>query len=377
MSSRRGPTLFRGRGRWLIPAVALCLPGVLAAQERGPDQAELIHKLDSLQAAYRIADSIADIADSIRLEERRLDRAISTDSVRIGPFVVIAPSEQAREARRDFERAWAPYAAFIGSESTSIHGIVFGYQSERPYKDIGVPRPRDLRIASQWLRGEGVYAAGQFIGGVLRHDLPEDVSVWLSDFYLREDSDRELEWTYRSLVTSRSVAVADCFEGILDRCWDAMGLRHRDGWWENWYDGAQRAWLVSIHFRSVRQDQDVLRAACLEGSDDDACVDLLGTTRPFIPLPTTARVSLLGHALTLGGAGAFHELSTGPEGSIEDRLARVAGVPAEELIASWREAVLAQRPDVREGSRQSRWTSLMWLLVLAGLSMRSTRWRLV
>ncbi len=377
MSSRRGPTLFRGRGGWLVLAVVFSLPGSLAAQGSGPRQAELVHRLDSLQGAYRVAVSIADIADSIQREERRLGRATSTDSMRIGPFLVVAPSKQAREARRNFERAWAPYAAFVGSQPTPIHGHAFGYQSKRPYKDLGLERYDGVFIRREWRFGSAAYVVGQKIGQVLSTGLPPDLNAWLTSFYMREDLDRELEWTYRSLVTSKSVAVADCYEGILDRCWDAMGLRHRDEWWESWYDRTQRASLVSILFRSTRQDKGVLRAACMEGSDDGACLDLLATAGPQAPLSAGARMSLVGHALTLGGAEAFHKLSTDTEGSIEDRLARVAGVPADELIASWREAVLAQRPDVGEGDRRSRWTSLMWLLVLAGFSMRSTRWRLV
>lgn len=380
MSSRRGPTLSRGRGWLLILAVALSFPGALAAQESAPSQAELVHRMDSLDAAYRVADSIADIADSIRDEERRLERATSTDSMRIGPFIVIAPSQQAREARRDFERAWAPYTAFIGSEPTPIHGHAFGYQSKKPYKDLGLERYErrtGVHVQQQFEFGGGVHVVGAHIGQVLSTGLPLDLRDWLASFYMREDQDSELEWTYRSLVTSRSVAVADCYEGILERCWDAMGLRHRDEWWENWYDGVQRASIVSTHFRSARQGRAVLRAACTEGSDNDACTELLATGSPRVPLSPGARMSLVGHALTLGGPEAFHELSTDTEGSIEDRLVRVAGVSADELIASWREAVLAQRPDVGKDNNRSRWTSLMWLLVLAGFSMRSTRWRLV
>ncbi len=101
-------------------------------------------------------------------------------------------------------------------------------------------------------------------------------------------------------------------------------------------------------------------------------------------------MTLLAHALALGGPEAYRRLATGSnpdalpdafpvpdtEAPLKDRLVQASGVSADSLIASWRAATLQARPDVHGDTRKLRWSSLLWLVVLAGVSTRSTKWRL-
>ena len=78
----------------------------------------------------------------------------------------------------------------------------------------------------------------------------------------------------------------------------------------------------------------------------------------------------------MGGDGAFARLNSDPDASIRDRLLLAAGVPADELMARWREQVLEARPDSQAGLLLSPVSLVFWILLLLALSMRSTRWRL-
>ena len=90
--------------------------------------------------------------------------------------------------------------------------------------------------------------SGGRIGYVLNESFPRDLVEWTGGFSLRIDPHRELEWAYRQLVITRSTAVADCFEGIVDRCWDAMGLAHQDEWMSMWYSAGDRIAFVANRF---------------------------------------------------------------------------------------------------------------------------------
>ena len=225
---------------------------------------------------------------------------------------------------------------------------------------------------------------GRVLGGVLARDLAEDIKTWVGDFVIRADPTNELERAYRALLTTASAAVTDCYDGALDRCWDAMGLDHQDDWAAAWYTSAERQSLVRRLTPSPNPGTLGARAACLDAQRDDACAAALSDhDAASIPLPPGARMTLLAHALSLGGPEAYRQLTDGNAGatsppgtSLKDRLVRASGVSADSLIGSWRAATFQARPDVHTDTKKIRWSSLMWLVVLAGVSTRSTRWRL-
>jgi len=359
----------------LVLATLLVMPlgASLDGQTTRPTESELVARIDSLSVILDRADSVAKIADAVRREERERLLGGQIDTLQVGPFLVVTPVGQGSLARRYFERAWARYAAFVGTERTAIEGRVFLYgKSESLY---GLDSRGSIRVTTRYLSRNRDRAIGRILGGVIAADLPEDLRTWVGDFYIRADATRELEWAYRSLATTASVAVSDCYEGVLDRCWDAMGLDHQDEWATTWYSASERRLVVR---RLNTSDIAGARASCLDAQRDDACMALLvdQDAAAGIPLPLGTRMTLLANALSLGGPAGYRQMAADTEASIKDRLVRISGVSADSLISSWRTEVFQGRPDGRSATRKLRWSSLLWLLVLAGVSTRSTRWRL-
>ena len=62
--------------------------------------------------------------------------------------------------------------------------------------------------------------------------------------------------------------------------------------------------------------------------------------------------------------------------TLEQQLARVAGVPSDELLRSWHDAVMDARPAHTAGFGASWLVTLAWAALVAAIAMRSTRWRL-
>jgi hypothetical protein len=326
---------------------------------------------------------VAKVADAVLKEEQRRLLTARIDTIQVGPFFVATPVRQVGLAKRYFERAWARYAAIVGTESTAIEGHVFLFGKSESLR--GLDSSGSTRVTIRYMPSDRDRAIGRVLGGVLSADFPEDLRTWAGEFLVRADPTSELERAYRSLLTTASAAVTDCYDGALDRCWDAMGLDHQDDWAAAWYTESERRSLVRRLTPSPNPGIAGARASCLDAEMDDACVAVLvgPGAETSIPLPPGARMTLLAHALSLGGPEAYGVLATGnadasgaPEAPLKDRLVRASGVSADSLIGSWRAATFQARPDVQSDTKKIRWSSLFWLLVLAGVSTRSTRWRL-
>ena len=345
----------------------------------GPIESELVSRIDSLSVILDRAVSVARVARAARSEERRRLLTARVDTVQVGPFSVVAPVQQMGLARRYFERAWARYAVIVGTERTPIEGHVFIFGRSELLRGLDAGG-RSTRLTTRFMSRDRERAIGRVLGSVVADDFPADLATWAGNFLIRADPTVELEEAYRSLATTPSSAVTDCYDGALDRCWDAMGLDHQDEWATSWYTASERRSLV----RRQTSSYTGARASCVLDYWDDACTELLGDRgAAAIPLPAGARMTLLAHTLSLGGPEAYTLLATGnpevrppPEAPLKDRLVQASGVSADSLIGSWRAATLQARPDVHGDTRRIGWSSLLWLAVLAGVSTRSTRWRL-
>jgi hypothetical protein len=93
-------------------------------------------------------------------------------------------------------------------------------------------------------------------------------------------------------------------------------------------------------------------------------------------LAGNARASIVGEALRLGGIGSFSRLRASSDAPLRDRLAYAAGMPPEELVARWRDQVLAGRPNSQAGLLRSPFPLALWLLLFVAFALRSSRWRL-
>ncbi len=367
----------------LATLTVLPLGASLDGQTTRPVESELVARIDSLSTILDRADSVAKVADAVLKEEQRRLLAGRIDTIQVGPFFVVTPVRQVGLATRYFERAWASYAAMVGSERTAIEGHVFLFGKSELLR--GLDSWESTRMTTRYMPSDKYRAIGRVLGVVLSADLPEDLRTWAGEFLVRADPTSELERAYRSLLTTASAAVTDCYDGALDRCWDAMGLDHQDDWAAVWYTAAERRSLVGRVSRQLNSVTRGILNSCLDAQRDDACMAVLLDQggAASIPLPRGARMTLLAHTLSLGGPEAWRVLATGnidaeggPEAPLKDRLVRASGVSADSLIGSWRAATFQARPDVQSDTKKIRWSSLFWLLVLAGVSTRSTRWRL-
>ena len=360
----------------LATLLAILLGASLDGQTTSPIESELVDRIDSLSVILRRAENVAKVADAARNEERRSLLTARVDSFQVGPFLVVARVREVNLARRYFEQAWSRYATALGAERTSLEGRVFIFAKGDAL--LGLDRQGSTRVTTRFMPRDRDRAIGRILGGVIAADLPDDLRTWVGDFFIRADPTRELELAYRSLVRTASAAATDCYDGTLDRCWDALGLDHQDEWATAWYTASERRWFVRRLTLSSNPLVEGILSSCLDAEKDDACTALLVDrgAAASIPLPPGARMTLVAHALALGGPEGYTRLITDTEAPIKDRLARASGVSADSLISSWRAATLQARPDVHGDTKKSGWSSLIWLLILAGVSTRSTRWRL-
>jgi len=356
--------------------LATSLGAPLEGQTARPTEAELVNRIDSLDAILRRANSVADVADAERKEERLRLLGTQIDTFQVGPFQVVARIQEAGLARRYFQRGWDRYAEALGDQPTSLEGhvFIFGKGDEL----LGLDTQASTRVGTRYMSTDRDRAISRIFGNLIATGLPEDLTTWVGDFYIRSDPKRELEWGYRSLVTTPSVVVSDCFEGVLASCWDAMGLEHQDDWANRWYTAPERRMLVSSPNRSIGAMVEGVVSSCVDNQRDDACSAVLaerGATA-HIPLPQGSRMTLVAQALTLGGPEGYRSLATDSDAPIKDRLVQASGVSADSLISSWRAVTLQARPDVHGDTQRGLWSTLFWMLILAGVSTRSTRWRL-
>ena len=197
---------------------------------------------------------------------------------------------------------------------------------------------------------------------------------------------------YRELASTPALAARECYEGDLRWCWEAMGLSETDEIGRDWYSPAERrsqvestygTWdLIDSPRPSVRE---LLVRGCVLLRIDRAC-QLVFEGHPHmdrhvagdyrIPFSGAARGSLAAEALRLGGEGSFSRLIANPEEPLKNRILAAAGVPPDTLMAQWRARTLEARPNLHAGLLLSPLSLLLWILLIAALATRSTRWRL-
>lgn len=343
----------------------------LAAQEEAVVQA----RLDSLTALLPAAERAADIADSIQHPGKWL---VAPDTFSVGPITVLARPDQRRLAERAFAEAWQAQEAAFGDSTTllSDRPFAFHYGSRSAFRGdeshlrivaidpIFFPGRRSTEIAR--------LAAERALLNVLAERLPKSIP-WMLPTPGREG---RLSDVRRELAVVPSRAVQRCYQGDLSWCWEAVGNSDAADRWSRWYSPDQRRLVVLGDKRRLRPERMQLRAQCVTGHAPHACDEFLaGETAP-VPLSFPARRTLAQEALRIGGRGAYARLLADTTCTIRECLGRVAGISPDSLMARWRRNVLAAESDNDAGLGSRRWTALLWVLLMAGLAMRSTRWRL-
>lgn len=203
------------------------------------------------------------------------------------------------------------------------------------------------------------------------------LGVWRADLRPFEDPRPLLEATYIELRTSPLPGAQHCFAGDLDACAYVLRLAPDTG-------AARLDLVVGLpefverRFRWRANAPALARpfAACVGPQDAGACLEFLDLIGAEVPSASTrARGTVLLAARDLGGSEALLRFFADTGAAVVPRLEAAAGVPLDSLIGSWRATVLAHRPIAMTIPLFTQWVTIAWVLGLAAVATRSTRWR--
>jgi hypothetical protein len=355
--------------------VAVALPIGASGQST---EAELAARVDALVPLVVEARAEAD-AVAAELDLRaRLRAAIEggVDTLLVRGMTVITPSPDSELARDLFEAAWTRY--YLEVESDALRDWTFTFQSGEKSVDIYVdPDAQSRSIEMRWWQSQDdvVRILGAAIGNAVLQDIDgTTVGRWTTADPFRDLDPGAL---YREFALTASASVRECLSGEGDACLVSLDLGPSAPTLDAWYTPEERRRLVgSGDFRVTRENQSE-RDECLEVAEYTTCDALLrASAKTWAPLSSGARASLLGFAIDRGGEGAWRRLSERGDASVEEALAFTSGIALESLIAEWRQWIVEGRPDPYGGLLGSSALTGLWILLFAGLAMRSTRWRL-
>ncbi|HXH63617.1 MAG TPA: hypothetical protein VNG95_05495 [Gemmatimonadales bacterium] len=365
----------------LRAALALGLALTAAPALRGQTIPELRGRIARLEMAQRVA-----VAAQHRLDSARsVSPSEGLDTARHAALTLLALPRDVTMARDAVAEAWPALERTYGSHTADLGRKDFHLIVARdPQGPTGVPRgpvvpvivagDADVHDVARRL----ALSAGQ----VMSSGLDTALHRWIQNIYPLDAQFDEVRRrdVYQELVTAPWIAIRRCFIGDVARCRQALGLTGGADPAIDWYAPEDRARLAFE--RSSRGGESTaevaLRKSCVEQHQDADCLVLLHRLpREFLdpPLTTTARSTLVATALELGGAGAYDRLLAHPRAPLADRLEDAAGVPADSLIAVWRNRVTALAPMSAKVPARSAWAAFGWAVVFGVLALRSSRWR--
>lgn len=379
------------RSRWvrrvlLAGAVASLLSH--ASPALGQDRELLGTRIEALRVRLEKARVAADRADARRADSLESANQVRLDTLMVGPLRVAHLPSQRKLALEVMGEAWKKAEPLVkGSDGIFADQVFlfrYGWRFEGNY--LKAENLRSVEMNRRYGRERLAEKAQREVARSLLEALPEDGGAlmgWLGNSVMVSEED--LEWVYRDLASSPSVAAKRCYRGDLEWCWKAAGLPLGEGGWDEWYSPEERRlkvksrwghWLEDERLWSRMSHSFFLTHGCVALESDRACSLMLQRVPAAIPLEATARSSLVAEALTQGGEGAFTRFLSASGRPIRDRLAEAAGMPADTLVALWRARVLEARPESHAGLILSPLPLALWLVLLLGLATKSSRWRL-
>lgn len=353
------------------PALAACaLASGAAAQEPRAWQARLT----------RLERALVQAEDAVRrIDSLERGRSDPVDTVTVGALQVVAPLPLVPAARAAAGRVWALVDSAFGRSAARIAGQQFILVDMRrnvpratpPGAVLTTGAEPDIILRLLWSVATAIHA-----------HTDRALAEWMGVALIPErDPAREPRGVYLSLVTAPSPAARRCFERDVAACRVALGFVPVSEAITDWYDADRRRIIVAAienleHVQSMRG----AARACIEQHSDLDCAAILrrvpGTAVPR-PVSAAARLSLVRHALLLGGREAHARLLAGAGAgrSIEHRLAAASGVSADSLLRSWHASILAARPRPVTVDPHAAWMALCWGIAFGLLALRSSRWR--
>jgi len=365
----------------LRAAAALGVALVAAPVLRAQSIADLRGRIARLEAAQQVA-----IAAQHRLDSARsLSRAEGLDTARHAALTLLALPRDVMMAREAVADAWPAIERTYGSHTSDLGRMNFHLIMARGAQaPTGVPRGPVVPVIVAGDAGAHDVARRLALsaGQVMSNGLDTALHRWTQTIFPLDAQFDEIRRrdVYQELVTAPWVAIRRCFIGDVGRCRQALGLTGGADPATDWYAPEDRTRLAFERSSTGGQStgEVALRKSCVEEHRDADCLVLLhGLPRGLIdpPLTPIARSTLVATALDLGGAGAYDRLLAHPRAPLADRLGDAAGVPADSLVAVWRNRVTALAPMSAKVPARSAWAAFGWAVVFGVLALRSSRWR--
>jgi hypothetical protein len=366
--------------------IVVCMVmGVLAQSERATAQSaqnprvrELTARYDSIWPLLVVAESTYRVQAIAANAAEEAKKAEKLDTVFVGPLTVIARPAFIEEARAYIADSWKDFETSAQGAEGQLRGITIMVEASKPVSMFRqmAHRPRHMLLqlpsllSLQARRAYGMRA----IGTQVTTTAPPAIRTWLMGAPLSSESNDAR--VYRELAVSRSDAAAKCFRQQVEGCIDALAMVPPDSLWSTWYSAAQLRELTLESTEGGRRGRTSELDACIRLNRVESCASYLrwGHTVP-LPLSASARAAFLRYALERGGQGSLARLLNS-NADVQSAIEAAARQPIEPLVASWRAEVQKAKPEMHAGVTRSRIAIVFWLLVCAGLAMRSTRWRL-
>lgn len=330
-------------------------------------------RIDSLTPLFMVAESTwrRESAEAQAEMARKLSEHLDTGVV--GPFFILARPAAFARASQAFASGWDEIEPWtrgaIGRFPPTVVMVQIG--DRVPVFSTMQARPYHVQLDLSTLLPEKTQhvQVARLLGAQLTAAAPSQIRTWLQGIPLsRENGDTQ---AYRELVTARAHVARECFEWKITSCRRALGVEPSFADWSNWYTPEELRTIVE----TLEWGHGQLANECVRQRMHSSCVSYL-TALGGAPDPMSAagRLSFLRYVLVRGGTGSFARLFD-HEG-IEASLVAAGQAPLDTLLRGWRTEVEGAKPDMQSGATGSRLATLFWLMVFAGLAMRSTRWRL-
>jgi hypothetical protein len=266
--------------------------------------------------------------EQARLERERVrDEQLMSrlDTIRVGKVMLVTTPEHAMAIETKVRRDWQKLEPALRSDSAAKSGDEFALYYRLPYP----PGPGIVEFRRSLAREIGILLAARL----------DPSGTFLNSLPFEPLGKQEREIIYSALATSARPVANACFLGDLVSCRSVIGLIQPPEAPLVWYEPEVPSWSAAS-------------------------------------LPSLfARQLLLDVALELGGDGTYARVSSSGRSGVEEKLSGAAGVEADTLISRWREAVLNARPKTQAVVAFEGLAALAWVLGLALLATRSSRWR--
>ncbi len=336
--------------------------------------------VDELRARVTDAERRWQEADALAQElERPTQRVLLTDTIHAGPLVLITQAfdlapirEAAALAQSEFERELSENIDVLENVQLALTQLPRGTVRIRPASQTWT-REMPIRALARGLV-EAAY-------NVLDLEYNPAFRDWLGVQTPSVWDDLDLRQAYTELVTAPFATTGGCVLGNLIECHKALGLTPTDDYLNTWYTADDRRTLVLERQRPSDRLYPTHAARyddCVDSGDDEACATFLRaqsrfqTIRP--PLSATVRLSLVRHALDVGGSGSYLRLFYA-KGAIADQLTAAAGIPADSLLRSWRTMLFEVSGTPTAVTFPLGLSAILWLAVFSAMALRSTRWK--